>query len=155
MLVRIRALPLLCLVAACVAGKAKAQGTFQNLGFESAAIVPIAADPYGSVQFGSAFPGWVGYVGGISQGAALYNNYFLDSSGIAIITSNWPHYFGPSIGIIEGGCTALIQAGVVGGIENPADTTLAQSSLVPVSAESLRFRAYGSSAIGPLLEHIK
>jgi hypothetical protein len=68
------------------------QGTFQNLGFESASVVAI---PGQLVPFGTAFPGWVGYVGGVQQTTALYNSIYLDSSVISIIDSGWPHYLAP------------------------------------------------------------
>src|ERR1017187_8264435 len=70
---------------------AASAANFQNLGFESASLVPIPADPYNRVQFGPAFPGWTGYVGGVQQTAALYNNEFLDTSGIGIIDHGWPY----------------------------------------------------------------
>lgn len=40
-----------------------AQGTFQNLDFENGSFIPIPGDPYGSVEFDSAMPGWTGYIG--------------------------------------------------------------------------------------------
>src|SRR5437879_4471805 len=57
---------------------ASAQGTFQNLDFELATLVPIAGDPYARVQFVPAFPGWRGYVGTNLESAALYNRTFLE-----------------------------------------------------------------------------
>jgi hypothetical protein len=127
------------------------QGTFQNLGFESASLVAIPEDPYGSVQFNNAFPGWVAYVGGVQQDRSLYNNVFLDSSGISIIDNGFPlYYFGAPVGVISGRFTAILQAGTTGPTATPADTTLSQTSLVPVSAESLRFRAYFWPNYGPL-----
>lgn len=140
---------LTCLIVIHTIASVEAQGTFQNLGFESASLVVIPEDPYGSVQFDNAFPGWVGFVGGVQQSRALYNNYFLDSSGISIIDNNWPDYFGPTAGVISGNYTALLQAGLSLSITpTPADTTLSQTSLVPVSAESLQFRAYSPSGFG-------
>lgn len=133
-----------CLVGFLAITSVNAQGTFQNLGFESASPVAIPGDSYQRVQFDSAFPGWVGYVGGGQQSAALSNSYFLDSSGIAIIDTDWPDYFGPPIGVIAGRYTALLQAGVTGVNNTPADTTLSQTGLVPVNAESLRFRTFAT-----------
>ena len=127
------------------------QGTFQNLGFETAVLVPVPIDGYGRVQFESAFPNWTGYVGGVPQTRALYNNAFMDSSGIGIIGSGWTNALGLSGGVISGNYTAILQAGVLLGTFTPADTTLSQTSLVPLSAESLRFRSYGSASNGPLL----
>lgn len=137
-----------CLIASHSIVTVKAQGTFENLGFESASPIAIAGDPYGRVQFDSAFPGWVGYIGGVQQTAALFNSVYLDSSGISIIDNGWPSYLGPTAGVIEGGFTAILQAGVAGPFGTPADTTLSQTSLVPVGAQSLRFRSYSSPSFG-------
>ena len=130
---------------------AHSQGTFQNLGFESATMVPIPGDPYQRVEFNSALPGWTGYVGGVQQTATLYNQVFLDSSGIAIIDRGFPlTYYGATVGVLEGNFTAILQAGVTGPNATPADTTLSQTSLVPVNAESLLFRVYSWPNYGPL-----
>jgi len=128
----------LLLTLVLVDPRATAQGTFQNLGFESAIIVPIPGDPYGSAQFGPAFPGWTGYIGGIQQTSALYNFTFLDSSAIGIIDTN---PFGGPIGVIEGSFTAVLQAGL-GVTFQPADASLSQTGIIPAGSQSLRFRAY-------------
>jgi hypothetical protein len=47
-------------------------------------------------------------VGGIQQTNALYNNYFLDSSGIGIVDANDPYLHG----LIQGKYTAVLQAGL-------------------------------------------
>ena len=111
---------------------ARAQGTFQNLDFESATLPPVPT----SLQFGSAFPGWTGCVGGVPLGTALYNNEFLDSSGISIVDRN-------SIAgsVIQGNYTAILQAGLALGTPQPADTTLSQTGLVPSGTQSLLFQA--------------
>src|SRR2546423_8508195 len=96
------------------------QAAFQNLGFGSATIVPIQGDPYGSVLFAPAFPGWTGTIGGVPQTSALYNNLFLDSSGIGILDQGWPFAFA---GVIEGGFTAVLQAGLGPGSQ-PANASL-------------------------------
>ncbi len=117
---------------------AAAQGSFQNLGFEAATISPIPGDPYGSVQFGPAFPGWSGTVGGLPQTSALYNNLFLDSSAIGIIDQGWPFAFA---GVVQGNFTAVLQAGLGVGLQ-PADASLFQTGIIPAGSQSLRFRAY-------------
>lgn len=125
------------------------QGTFQNLGFESASIVPIPGDPYGRVQFSPAFPGWTGYVGPAQATAALYNSYFLGTSAISILNNGWPYPFG---GVIEGNYTVLLQAGVIEDPNpSPADTTLLQTAIVPNTAQSLRFRAQQPGSLSPAI----
>jgi|ERR1043166_4398994 hypothetical protein len=119
------------------------QGTFQNLDFEGAFLVPIPGDVYGRVQFAPAFPGWTGFVGGVQQNAAQYNNAFLDSSGISVIDHG--SSFPPSILVIEGNFTAVLQAGFALGTFQPTDTTLAQTGLIPPGTQTLLFRAYVSS----------
>jgi len=134
----------LCLLS--ISPLANAQGTFQNLGFESATIVPIPGDPYGRVQFAPAFPGWTGALGGIPQGGALYNSVFLDSAAISILDQGWnsvsnnfPQTRG---GLITGSFTPVLIAGLGDPMQQPADATLSQTALVPADAQSLRFRAY-------------
>src|SRR5712671_6794392 len=103
------------LILLFASSSAFAQGTFQNLDFEQATLVPIPGDPYQRVQFAAALPGWTGYVGTNLETAALYNRTFLDSSGISIIDSGWsasPASFGVP-GPYEGNFSAILQAGVV------------------------------------------
>jgi hypothetical protein len=119
-----------------VALPVQGQSTFQNLGFESASLIPIPADPYGRVQFAPAFIGWTGYVGSVQQSAALYNNEFLDTSGISIIDHGWSAPFGAPGGVIQGNYTALLQAGVGG------NSIMSQTGQVPADAQSLQFEAY-------------
>jgi hypothetical protein len=120
-----------------------AQGTFQNLGFESATLVPIPGDPDIRVQFAPALPAWNGYIGSAQQDAALYNWAFLDSSGIAILDAAADSAPIPVIHgrLIQGEFTALLMAGFALGTFDPSDTTLAQAGFIPVGTESLFFRA--------------
>src|SRR5689334_12798940 len=90
------------------ASSALAQGTFQNLDFESATLIPIPGDPYHSVQFAEAFPGWTCSAGTNLLSGALYNNAFLDTSGISIIDQSWSHSFFNTTGLIEGDFTAIL-----------------------------------------------
>ena len=127
------------------------QGSFQNLGFESASLVPIPGDPYGRVQFAPAFPGWTGLVGGAQQTAALYNNWFLDTSGITILDHGWSSATLGALGVtgpLAGNYSALLQAGLFG---TPADTAISQTALVPAAAQSLLFNAYAPGFLSPLI----
>ncbi len=130
----------LCAAIACCTVAARAQGTFQNLGFESATLVPISGTSSSPVEFAPAFPGWTATVGGVQPIFALYNEVALDSSEIGIMDSG-----GPLSGlVIQGTYTAVLQAGLTsgpGGTLQPADTTLSQMGVVPSSAQSLLFRA--------------
>jgi hypothetical protein len=73
----------------------------------------------------------------------LYNDAALDSSAISIIDHGWTGvFFTGAGGVINGNFTAILQAGVTGLANTPADTTLSQTGLVPGTAQSLRFQGY-------------
>ena len=119
---------------------AVAQGTFQNLGFESATVV---GPPGTSVNFGQAFPGWTGYVGGVQRSGASYDSVPMSTAGFSILDTG---FSGPSVaGVIAGNFTAFLMSGAAGPGQQ-ADTTLAQTGLVPVGTESLLFKAQLFSA---------
>jgi hypothetical protein len=112
---------------------------FQNLDFESATLVPIPGDPYNRVDFSSALPGWSGFSGTNQLNAALYDNIFLDSTGIAIFDANFPN--NPNF-VIQGNYTVFLEAGLSlfpGG--GSADASLSQTGLVPAGTKSLSFLA--------------
>ena len=127
------------------AAGAQGQGTFQNLGFESASLVPVSDI---SVQFAPAFPHWTCTVAGVQQTVAIYNTVALSESGICIIDQGWP--YAPYGGVIDGNYTAILMGGVLGPL-NPADTTLSQTGLVPGVAQSLRLKAYNIGSASPLI----
>lgn len=124
------------------------QGTFENLDFESASLVPAGGL---NVQFAPAFPGWTGTVGGGQQSLALYNTIYLDTSGISIIDNSYSSGGLIPGGVIQGSYTAILQAGYGSGV--PADTSLSQTGLVPLGVHSLQFEALqavdGASAVIP------
>ncbi len=116
------------------------QGSFQNLSFNFGTLVPISGDEYRRVEFSSALPGWTGYVGGVQQSAALYNSMFQDSSGIGIVGTNFVFP-----GHLDGQFTLFLQAGVrlhaANTITDVVDSAIAQTGLIPGSAQSLQFKA--------------
>jgi hypothetical protein len=119
-----------CLAATTSLG----QGTFQNLNFESAVIVPAGPPPL--VEFSPAFPGWSAYIG--TQAVTVASTApALSSANIALISNSFAA--GPRI---SGLYTAVLQAGIAG-IAGPSDASLAQTGLVPADALSLRFLAAG------------
>jgi hypothetical protein len=124
---------------------ARAQGTFQNLDFESTVLVPVPGDIYGRVQFAPAFPGWSGMNGTDVETLALYNSMFLDSTGIGIHGQGSPQTFGPTR--ISGNYTAMIQSGrSLSSSLTPTIASLSQTALVPANTASLQFKAI---AYGP------
>jgi hypothetical protein len=118
-----------------------AQGSFQNLGFESGTLVPIPGDSFNRVYFDQAFPGWRGYVGGIQETAAFHNADFLCCSAIAV----WGDGPQPAPAL-EGSFSAYLHA-AIGPDFQPADTSLAQTGLVPADARSLLFRAASNTGV--------
>jgi hypothetical protein len=135
----------LCVAFACAGISVQSQGPFRDLGFESATLVPISSY---AVQFAPAFPGWSGFIGGVQQTGALYNNLTLDTSAISIIDHGWSNPFGGPAGLIQGNFTALLIAGLSSTLPGaqPVNVTLAQTGWVPVGTESLQFEAYTESS---------
>jgi len=129
----------LCTIILACALQTFAQGTFINLGFESAVIIPVPGDPYSRVQFTEALPGWIGTINGSLETRALYNKMFLDSGGIGIQ--------GPGSGAtLSGSYTAMLQSGyALTGPPALAISSLSQTGMVPGDARSLKFKvaAYG------------
>ena len=117
------------------------QSNFQNLGFESATLVPVPGHPP-FYYFAQAFPGWTGYVGGVQEGLTVYNELAMSTAGFSIIDAAYqplPGY-GSTGGLIQGSYTAVLMSGH-SGVNQPTDATIAQTGLVPVGTQSLRFKA--------------
>ena len=121
----------------------RGQGTFQNLGFESATI-PQPQPPGGYVPLSDAFPGWTGYIHTNQTALAGYNFVSAGGAVISLITPTTPSY---GDRVIAGNYTATLSAGYFGP-PVPVSVSIAQSSLVPVMVQSLRFSA--SSFVGDL-----
>jgi hypothetical protein len=118
------------------APSSNAQGSFQNLGFEFGTLMPIPGDPWNRVYFDPAFPGWRGYVGGIQETAAFHNATFLCCSALTL----WGGESRPHLPI-EGTYGAFLQAGWRLGTQQPGNTSLAQTGLIPGDAQSILFRS--------------
>ena len=89
----------------CVVGcRALAQGTFQNLDFESASLTPGSI---GSVPIATALPGWNGYVGTTPVSSVWQNDFSLGAASIDIVGP------APAWGVIEGSYSVDLQAGGV------------------------------------------
>ena len=126
-----------------------AQGTFQNLDFESANLSPIPAGQYGGeVPLSSALPGWNASIGGVALTQVLQNSYDLGQASIDILGPNWS-YVNP--GIIGGTDTVYLQSG--GSPGNSTDTvnvSLWQYGSIPGNAQSLEFSTYNALGSSPL-----
>jgi len=110
---------------------AQAQGTFQNLGFESA---NVSGYPPGGIPATNAIPGWTAYLGQFQSTQMLYNTVSLGSPAISI------HDAASSYLPILGNYSVILQS-TPGG---PSLTSsVGQIGQIPSSAMSLIF--YGSS----------
>jgi len=71
----------------------------------------------------------------------MYNNQTLDTSSVALLRNNYP---GPFLSVIDGTFSVFLNAGLTylgGGIYIPTDTSLSQTGLIPLTAQSLQFKA--------------
>lgn len=124
-----------------LASEASGQGTFQNLDFEAAQLIPIPGDPDGAVQFSAAFLGWTGYIDGQVQTRSIPN-------GVPIGTSY------PFIAIIAPPGAAAWQGEFMVGFGAGRDSSgnitpvaLTQTGQVPSDAKALQFLGRYASAI--------
>jgi hypothetical protein len=141
-----RALGLACvfLLALTVTRRAGAQGTFQDLDFESGAIVPMNYGGTTDIQAGSALPGWTVYYGKTPQTSLCYDSASVGGANVSLLSSAWRG--GEPPGLIHGRYCLLLQEGYSGsaqpGDQQPWETvSIAQTAQVPASAMSLTFRA--------------
>lgn len=133
---------------------AHGQSTFQNLGFEAAHDLPHLELPTQTAYVGAsnALPGWTIYLGTNLYPGVWYNGVSAGSALVTLITKLNPYY---SNSVIGGNFTAVISAGVDMDVFNHPGLLLpaaiAQSSLIPASAQSLRFRVGSYSLVNDLL----
>jgi hypothetical protein len=126
---------------------AQAQGTFQDLDFESATVTASGVEPYGTfVQIGSALPGWTTYLGTQQVTEVGYNSPANSTASITLIGPTWnsadtAQYIG--VGIIDGNYSVDLQTGA-----NPLSPTpptvnasIEQNGMVPSTAQSIQFEA--------------
>jgi hypothetical protein len=118
---------------------ALAQGTFENLDFESANLPTIPQGQFGGlVPIGSAVPGWTAYLGTDEVATVLHNNLTLGDASIDILGPVW---IAPNA-IIEGQYTVVLQSGR-GLAQANVDAALSQVGLIPADAASLIFKVAG------------
>lgn len=134
-----------CLGIWCVALNAHCQGTFQNLGFESAIVSPGEFGNWQETPLENALPGWQASVAGIPISYSVYNATAVSSSMVGVFGHNPPR--GPEP--ISGNYMGFIQAGYGG------DVALYQTGLIPVGSRSFVFRTakgMGSENFAPGIE---
>jgi hypothetical protein len=120
---------------------ARAQGTFQNLNFEQANIVPIVGNPnypY-AVSVADALPDWTVDYGNVQQSVMLYNDPAIGGeTQVTLYAQGYPGAVGP---IIDGNFSVLLQGGEVNGVATPA--SISQTGQIPSGTQSLLFDATG------------
>src|SRR5262245_30435826 len=122
------------LVPLCAALSVQAQGTFRNLNFEQARIIPLGGGPPVFVATTNAIPGWIAYQGGFQPGSIMYNALSLGASDVSIHDTNDPYasYYG---GVIQGKYTVLLQPEYPGATN--ASAAIGQVGLIPATAQSV------------------
>src|SRR5688572_32833103 len=111
-----------------VALSAFGQGTFQNLDFENAVIIPITGN---TVQFAPAFPSWTGTLGSTSATQAFHNSLSLNGISDFVLLSTSPGSTAPPP--FAGQFGIMLQSSTLGA---GLDAVLAQTALIPADARS-------------------
>jgi len=120
------------------AGGAYAQGTFQNLDFESATIVPDPSSPFypNAVIASSALPGWTAYIYGFPETSILYHTRVLSTANVTLFDPNDVGDPTPLEGLYSVGLM-----GQVPGTSPSQSAAIAQTGQVPDAARALTFFA--------------
>jgi hypothetical protein len=115
-----------------------AQGTFQNLDFESASLTPISAgQDGGEIPLGSALPDWSATIAGSPVTQVLQNNLTITAASIDILGPNWNSDYP---GIISGQNTAILESLAFPGTTD--DASIFQTGTIPIGSESLQLKAW-------------
>src|SRR5437879_9111166 len=129
-------IPMLVLLLV-VRPNARAQGTFVNLDFESANIIPDTNSflyPI-AVAVSNALPGWTAYGGVVYPYDVVYDTIALNDAEISIHDANSPY-----VHVLQGSYTVFLQP------NNPIATifpAIGQIGTIPSTAHSLQFYAGG------------
>jgi hypothetical protein len=124
-------------LALCGAHQLFAQGTFQNLDFESAHNIPVF-DPQGhpwTMPASDALPSWTCYIGTSQIGAVAYNDVALDSAQVGILSSTSPY---PPPGFVQGQYCLSLQTSTFPQFGGTA--SVGQTGQLPADAQSILFR---------------
>jgi hypothetical protein len=118
-----------------------AQGTFQNLNFESANLTAIPpGQSGGEVSLSAALPGWNASIGGTPVTQVLQNNLTLGNASIDILGPDWNSV---NPGIIDGNYSVFLQSGGTPQGSGGVNTSLWQDGTIAANAASLQFKAWG------------
>ncbi len=123
------------------AADALAQGTFQDLDFEEAKIVPISGPGEGqAVTVANALPGWTVNYDVVGQTQIYYNS---PSTGATAVTLNANGYPGFPEPIPEGNYSVFLQGGGFDGTF--ASPSISQTGLIPAGS-SVAFVRHGQES---------
>jgi hypothetical protein len=109
------------------------QGTFENLNFEDANIVPISGQQF-AVTVANALPGWTVDYGNVQQSQFYYNAASLGAAQVTLFANGYSGIVGP---IIDGDFSVLLQPGALNGAF--ADVSISQTGQIPQGTQSLLF----------------
>jgi hypothetical protein len=131
------------LVLVCVLARSEcgAQGTFQNLDFESANVTSLPPRAREFVSSLDALPAWTAYLGSSPMSEVLHNGFTLGTASVSIFGPNLDPAMGGAI--IGGRYSAALQAGDLNGVGLSA--SIVQFGVVPASAQSIQV------SVNPLL----
>jgi len=123
--------------------------SFINLNFESATLSPESGYQNwpNLVPISQALPGWNAYLGSVEQTEVGQNTFANSYATVDILGPGWgtqPGPFGANIGIIDGNYSVLLQGGYSSddSYNGYVNASIAQTGMVPATAESLTFRAW-------------
>jgi len=121
-----------CALGLAALSCAYAQGTFQNLNFEAAQLIPIPGDINGAVHFDAAFPGWTGYLGNQQATSAIPNGLPISFTYNPFIVLATPY-------AMQGNYMVTISGGY-GYPPSPNWTpaSIAQTGTIPAYAKSIK-----------------
>jgi hypothetical protein len=127
---------------AATAATTHAQGTFQNLDFESASLPVVPPGQYGgSVPISEGLPDWSASIGGVTQSGVVQNDFTTGAGSIDIFGPDWTG----SPGIIDGDYSILFQPG---GLNSTA--SIDQTGSIPAGTQTLLFDAYQYVSSSPI-----
>jgi hypothetical protein len=119
-----------------------AQGTFQNLDFEQAAIVPTGPGIFPLVEAAPALPHWTAYLGSTPLSIIVYNSISIGSPMVSI-----HDVMSPVVSTIQGSYSVALQHSVGG---TPTTAAIGQTGSLPADAMSLVFSASPISSLTSL-----
>ena len=116
------------------------QGSFQNLDFEQATLVPFG-NGYSAED---ALPSWQAFIGTTPTPTVGLNSLALAATTISLIALPLPP--------IDGNYSVMLEGGVVemGNVLTPESASISQTALIPVGTQSLLFKAAAQSGNGLL-----